>query len=88
MIELAIAIAAIPIAGIAGWVIVERGRHRHDPRLTERMDDLTAAIVALRGEVDELARRQDSDRQLIEERLDFAERLLTRARDESGPERQ
>jgi hypothetical protein len=80
MIELAIAIAAIPIAGIAGWVVVERGKQRPDPGLTRRLEDLTSAIVELRGEVDELASRQESDRQLLEERLDSAERLLARAR--------
>jgi outer membrane murein-binding lipoprotein Lpp len=80
MIELAIAIAAIPIAGVAGWVIVERGKQRADPGLTHRIDDLASAVVELRDELDQLASRQDSDRQLLEERLDSAERLLTRAR--------
>jgi outer membrane murein-binding lipoprotein Lpp len=80
MIELAIAIAAIPIAGVAGWVIVERGKQRADPGLTRRIDDLASAVVELRDELDQLASRQDSDRQLLEERLDSAERLLTRAR--------
>ena len=82
MMELALAIAAIPIAGIAGWVIVERGRHRPDPGLTRRVEQLTSAVVGLREELDELATQQENDRQLIEERLDFAERLLTRGRGE------
>jgi hypothetical protein len=80
MIELAIAIAAVPIVGIAGWVVVERGRHRPDPGVARRIDELTSAVLELRGDLDDLANRQDSDRQLLEERLDSAERLLTRAR--------
>jgi len=80
MIELAIAIAAIPIAGIAGWVIVERGKLRPDPGVARRIEDLTSAVVELRDELDQLASRQDSDRQLLEERLDSADRLLTSAR--------
>ena len=80
MSALAIAIAAIPIAGIAGWVIVERGKQRADPGLTRRVEDLATAVLEVREELDHLANRQDSDRQLLEERLDFAERLLTRAR--------
>ena len=87
MIELAIVIAAIPIAGIAGWVIITRGRQPADPGLERRVHDLSAAILELRAELDDVANRQDADRQLIEERLDVAERLLTRARGDRGSER-
>jgi hypothetical protein len=89
MLEIVIAIAAIPVVAIAGWAIVEseraraRGRQRADPALERRLENLSSAIVELRAELDDVASKQDTDRQLLEERLDFAERLLTRARGES-----
>ena len=88
MLEIVIAIASIPVVAIAGWAIVESSRAfargRTDPRLEQRLESLSSAIVELRAELDEVASKQDADRHLLEERLDFAERLLTRARGESG----
>lgn len=92
MTEIVIAVAAIPIAGILGWTIVgsaqalARGRHGADPALERRIDDLSSAIAEVRAELDEMANKQETDRQLLEERLDFAERLLTRGRNELGSE--
>ena len=80
MMELAIAIAAIPIAGIVGWVFVERGKQRADPGLERRVEDLAAAVYELRGDLDAVAGKQEQDRQFLEERLDVAERMLTRGR--------
>jgi hypothetical protein len=80
MMELAIAIAAIPIAGIVGWAFVARGRQRGDPGLERRIEDLAAAVYELRAEVDAVAGKQEEDRQLLEERLDVTERLLSRGR--------
>jgi len=87
MFELAIAIAAIPIVGIAAWAVVARGRQRADQGLERRVEDLASAIVELRAELDDMAGRQDADRQVLEERLESTERLLTRARGESDTER-
>ena len=91
MVPILIFIAVIIVAAIAGWAVVgsaqalSRGRG-DGPALesARRLDELNAAMTDLRAEVDQLASQQEADRQALEERLDFAERLLTRARDDAG----
>ena len=90
MLAILIALTIVSVAAIAGWATVAsahalgRGSTaRRDPELARRLEDLHAAVAELRAEIDQLATQQEDDRQLLEERLDFAERLLTRGRDET-----
>ncbi len=92
MLAILIAITVISVAGIAGWATVASahalGRSRRagtDPESSRRLDELSAAVAELRADLDQLANQQEADRQVLEERLDFAERLLTRARDREAP---
>ncbi len=89
---LLIAFTAIGIAAIAGWatvasvqMITGRRRRGADPELLRRVDELADAVTELRGDLDEMTTKHDGDFLTLEERLDFAERLLTRAREESKP---
>ena len=90
MQEIMLAIMAIPVVAIAGWAVVASAQAKArgaqpDPALARRLDELTNAIGELRGELDDVAMKQETDRQLLEERLDFAERMLTRGRGPSSP---
>jgi hypothetical protein len=73
------------VAGIAGWATVTAARSlggRGSDDLELRLEDLIDAVAGLRADLDEMAAKQTSDRELLEERLDFTERLLTRGQDE------
>ena len=87
-----IALAAICIAAIAGWatvasvqMMVGSRRRGADPELLRRIDDIADAVDELRSDLDQVTTKHDGDMVTLEERLDFAERLLTRAREESKP---
>jgi hypothetical protein len=87
-----IALTAISIAAIAGWAtvasvqMIASGRRRGgDQEVLRRVDDLTDVVAELRADLDEVTTKHDGDMVTLEERLDFAERLLTRAREESKP---
>jgi hypothetical protein len=77
----------IPMAGMATGIILGMGlfrtvRHFIDRRTAGASDDLVAEFNDLRARVEEL--EQSRTRMLeLEDRVDFAERLLARAR-ESG----
>ncbi len=92
MLTILIGLTFISVAAIASWATVASaravGRNRRagtDPESTRRLDELSAAVAELRTELDQLANQQEADHQVLEERLDFAERLLTRARDREAP---
>ena len=78
----------IPLAGMTTAVIITWGffktvRHLIDRRMGKSSDaDLRSEVAELHARVDGLEARGDRFEEL-EERLDFAERLLTRRR-ESG----
>lgn len=90
MPDFMLAIMAIPVVAIAGWAVVASAQAKArgaqpDPALQRRLDEMADAIGELRGELDEVAMKQETDRQLLEERLDSAERMLTRGRDPASP---
>ena len=92
MVAVLIGLTFISVAAIASWATVASvralGRNRRaatDPEPSRRLDELSAAVAELRTELDQLANQQEADHQVLEERLDFAERLLTRARDREAP---
>ncbi len=92
MVAVLIGLTFISVAAIASWATVASaralGRNRRaatDPEPSRRLDELTAAVAGLRTQLDQLANQQEADHQALEERLDFAERLLTRARDREAP---
>jgi len=68
-------LTVISVAGMAVWLKKKALDRRHDPKLEETID-------ALRVEIDEL--RADHAEQLVDlhERVEFAERLLTKGRDQ------
>ena len=59
-------------------------RRGGDQRLERRIEDLADAVARVQEDLDTIANKHDADYQMLEERLDFAERLLTRAKDVSG----
>lgn len=85
------ALTIVMVAAIAGWAAIGvaqsigRGaRSRTNQELGRHLQDLGDAVLELRQELDRLADKQDQDAAALEERLDFAERLLTRAREGSA----
>ena len=88
---LIIAVLAICTVAIGGWAVVSSVqalafRNRPDPELERRLDALLDVVAELRSDVDAIGNKQESDRQTLEERLDFAERLLTRGRSDAPEE--
>ncbi len=82
------ALSGVCIAAIAAWATVAsvqmivRGRRADvDPELVRRVDELSGAVADLRSDLDEVSNRHETDHGALEERLDFAERLLTRGRE-------
>lgn len=87
---LLIALAAVCVAAIAGWATVSSvqmivsGRQRAgNSELSRRLDDLADVVAELRSDLDEAQAKHDGDMTALDERLDFTERLLTRAREDS-----
>lgn len=86
--EVIIALTVLGVAGIAGWATVAsvsmftRGmRSTTDPRLLDRVREIADSVDQLRSDLDEMARKQENDVYSLEERLDFAERLLSKSQD-------
>jgi hypothetical protein len=68
-------------AGVFGYWLKLRQERRHLPRIAEQLEEM-------RRVVDELRNRLESQTAELHERLDFAERRLTRGvdqRDEASP---
>ena len=78
-----IAFAGIAIAGIAGWSAVAcvqvfvRSRTAPDEFLRE-VKRLSDAVFELRDELEAVERKGEQNVLALEERIDFAERLLTK----------
>ncbi len=86
MLAILIGLTVICVAGIASWATVASAHALgRNPESSRQLDELSAAVAELRTELDQLANQQQADRQALEERLDFAERLLTQARDREAP---
>lgn len=88
MMPIVIALTLVTVAAIAGWAFVagiqalSRGRPTAiDPAMLKRLDQLADAVDDLRQEVGRLGDRHEADVVELEQRLDFAERLLTRPPD-------
>ncbi len=62
-------------ASVFGYWLKLRYQHRHMPRTAEQMDEIREAV-------DQLQRQLQSQTNELHERLDFAERLLTRGADQ------
>jgi hypothetical protein len=58
-------------AGVFGYWLKLRHEHKHMPKTAEQLEDI-------RESVDQLQRQLESQTNDLHERLDFAERLLTR----------
>jgi outer membrane murein-binding lipoprotein Lpp len=87
LIAIILALTIISVAGVIGWARVNsayaiahpRG-DQPDPLLRQRIEELAAAVEELQSQVAELTARREVEFQELEERVDFAERLLTKAR--------
>ncbi len=82
---------SIIVIVVLAWAVVSvtralsgSRRRAADPRLERRIEDLADAIARVQEDLDTIANKHDADYQMLEERLDYAERLLTRAKDISG----
>ena len=80
--------AMIAIAGIAGWAAVMAAqaiaRGGSSRGLEHKLDAIHDQLADIRADLDTLAERQDHDRDALEERLDFAERVLARGKNEAA----
>ena len=81
-----LAITLIIIVAIAGWAGVAsaqalaKGRAGGSDQLSRQLDELYDTIAQLRDDVETIASKQQTDHQMLEERLDFTERMLTQAK--------
>ena len=89
MVMIVLSLAILGVAGIAGWATVAAARSlsggKGDDEAELRIEELTAVLSGLQADFDDLARKQETDREALDERIDFAERLLTRGPDEPAP---
>lgn len=76
----AIAVLAWAVVSVTRALTSSR-RRAADPRLERRIEDLADAIAQVQEDLDTITNKHDADYQMLEERLDYAERLLTRAKD-------
>jgi biopolymer transport protein ExbB/TolQ len=80
------AFAGIAIAAIAGWSVVASmqviARSRTAPEeLLREVERLSDAVAELRDELEAVESKEERDVLALEERIDFAERLLTKHTD-------
>jgi hypothetical protein len=78
--------AGIAIAAIAGWSVVASmqiiARSRTAPEeLLREVERLSDCVAELRDELEAVESKEERDVLALEERIDFAERLLTKHTD-------
>lgn len=78
--------AGIAIAAIAGWSVVASmqiiARSRTAPaELLREVERLADSVAELRDELEAVESKEERDVLALEERIDFAERLLTKHTD-------